>query len=86
MPSARSGLAAGVIDTAIYAVGGQDSTGVYLASMYAFNPLTNSWIFRPSMPTPRSLLAAGVVNGVLYAVGGQNAVYPVLGTVEAYTP
>jgi N-acetylneuraminic acid mutarotase len=85
MPTARSGLAVGVVNGVLYAVGGHsDAWGSAgdLATVEAYDPVTNSWTTKAPMPTARSGLAVGVVNGVLYAVGG----YSGRTTVEAFDP
>lgn len=89
MPTPRVGLAAGVIDGILYAVGGAnpDTTpSSHLGTLEAYDPKTDTWTAKAPMPTPRSFLAVGVVDGILYAVGGHNALSPNLATVEAYDP
>jgi len=82
MPTARTGLAAAVVDGKLYAIGGFN--GSNLATVEVFDPATGSWETRAPMPTPRTLLEAVTVDGLIYAVGGYNN--GVLGTVEAYNP
>jgi len=72
MPTERQGLAVGVVNGIIYAVGGQIATFEDVATVEAFNPATNTWSTAPSMPTARQLCSVGVINGILYAVGGQS--------------
>src|SRR3989441_53069 len=81
MPTPRTGLATGVVNGILYAVGGNDGVS-FLGTVEAYDPATNTWTTKASMPTVRTDLAAEVVNGILYAVGGNNG--PFLGTVEAY--
>ena len=74
----------------LYAVGGYDGTH-YLATVEAYNPVTNSWTTKASMPTPRLAPSVGVVNGILYAMGGDDYTdvfgdYSSHGIVEAYDP
>jgi hypothetical protein len=84
MSRARYGLAAGVVNGVLYAVGGPGSTGQLVE---AYDPSTNTWTTKAPMPTARHGLAAGVVNGVLYAVGGANFSSGIaVQTVEAYDP
>jgi hypothetical protein len=83
MPTARDGLAVGVVNGILYAVGGFNGSS-YVSTVEAYDPVTNTWTTKAPMPTARYLLAAGVVNGVLYAVGGFNG--SSLSTVEAYNP
>ena len=85
LPTPREGLAVGVVDGVLYAVGGTDEpTGGLFAVVEAYDPETNSWATRAAMPTARYSLGIGVVNGILYAVGGGAGV--ALNTVEAYDP
>ncbi len=83
MPTARNGLAAGVVNNQIYAIGGAGS-GSYLNTVEMYDPANNTWTPKASMPTARYLLAAGVVNNQIHALGGINGNY--LFTVEALTP
>ena len=90
MPTARWGLATGVVNGILYAVGGDDDTRV-LGTVEAYDPSTNSWVTKAVMPTPRHGLAVGVVNGILYAVGGdttdaETGFDIAVATVEAYDP
>jgi N-acetylneuraminic acid mutarotase len=87
MPTARIGLAAGVINGRLYAVGGCcDYNFNVLNTVEAYNPSTNAWATKASMPTAREDLAAGVVKGRLYAVGGDLQPRDGLNTVEAFNP
>jgi len=83
MPTPRTGLAVGVVNGILYAVGGdvETNTGVLdLPTVEAYDPVTDKWTPKAPMPTPRSGLAVGVVSGILYAIGGDNGST----TVEAY--
>ncbi|HEY5096254.1 MAG TPA: kelch repeat-containing protein [Candidatus Eremiobacteraceae bacterium] len=91
MPTARFGLAAGVVKGILYAVGGANDIngGGTLNTVEAYDSATNTWTTKASMPTARSGLAVGVINGILYAVGGcdNNTTQPHnFNTVEAYNP
>ena len=88
IPTARAGLAVGVVDGILYAVGGDTGADPYLSLVEAYNPTTNTWKSKAPMPTARSVLAVGVVNGILYAVGGisKHVAGRILDTVEAYNP
>ncbi len=94
--SSRSSMAAGrsslAVATAsngkIYAVGGVDSKGKFLATVEEYDPETNLWTSRKDMPTARyGLGLAAAKNGKLYAVGGccDSGGTP-LATVEEYDP
>ena len=88
MPTARSALAAAVINGTLYTVGGNNQGLAFLDTVEAYDPATNTWTTKAPMPVTRSFLTAGVVNGTLYAVGGSNgsASGNPFNTVEAFTP
>ncbi|HJT22946.1 MAG TPA: kelch repeat-containing protein, partial [bacterium] len=92
MPTARQGLAVGVVNGILYALGGigiahgGGSGSVYLNTVEAYNPATNSWSTMAPMPTARYGLSVAVMNGILYAVGGWNFSSGLLNTVETYDP
>jgi N-acetylneuraminic acid mutarotase len=90
MPTARYGLAGGVINGVFYVVGGRSDAGTgagtVLQTLEAYDSAGNTWTAKAPMPTARQLFGAGVVNGVLYAVGGEDAGGRYLNTVEAYDP
>ena len=73
IPTARYGLAAGVIDSVLYAVGGANRLVGPLSTLEAYDLKTNSWTERASMSTRRVNAAAAVLDGVLYVAGGLNA-------------
>jgi hypothetical protein len=84
---ARYVAAAAGVNGILYVMGGLTNIGgvnVYLASVEAYNPVTNTWTPKAPMPTARANLATVVVNGIIYAVGGWNGT--ALATVEAYNP
>jgi hypothetical protein len=85
MPTPRYGLAIGVVNGILYAVGGSPTANHPLATVEAYNPETDTWTPRKPMPTPRLYLGVGVENGILYAVGGITETDQ-LATVEAYDP
>jgi hypothetical protein len=86
MPTARWGLAVGVVNGVLYAVGGATPSHLRLTTVEAYDPGTNSWTTKAPMPTARHMLAAGVANGIIYAVGGSDNNGSPLSTVEAYNP
>lgn len=85
MSGARAGMAAAVVNRTIYVVGGSiPSAGgpaTALATVEAYDVLTNTWTTKMPMPTARSTPAAAAVNGTLYVIGGDGT-----GSVEAYDP
>lgn len=80
MPTPRAGLAVGVVDGKIYAIGGKDIHHVNTTEMY--DPETDTWSTKTPMPTGRGELAVGVVSGKIYAIGGS----PGRTTNEEYHP
>ena len=88
MPTARSSLAAGVINGIFYAVGGSDVDFQPSDALEAYDPATDTWTTKAPMPTPRDGLAAGVVNGILYVVGGEfgSPLPSATAILEAYNP
>jgi len=83
MPTARDGLAAGVINGILYAVGG-DNRFEYNTNE-AYDPATDTWTTKAPMPTGLDDPASGVLRGRLYALGGFND-NGFANTVEAYDP
>lgn len=85
MPTARSGLAAAVVNGKIYTFGGA-SLGTN-DKVEEYDPILNGWTTKASMPTARSGLGAATVNGIIYVIGGNSSSFPYyLSTVEAYDP
>jgi len=87
MPTARSGLAVGVVNGRLYAIGGFNG-GSVLGAVEAYDPSANAWTRKAAMPTPRANLAVAVANGILYAMGGTMSIDSINGltVVEAYDP
>jgi len=83
MPTPRDGLAIGVVNGLIYAVGGWN--GSPLSTVEAYDPVSDTWTTKAPMTTARAGMAVAVIKGILYAAGGQNGV-TALSTVEAYDP
>jgi hypothetical protein len=60
----------------LYVIGGEVSSsgfadrGIFLDSVYAFDPASGTWSSRASMPTARSGGGAAVVGGKIYVAGG----------------
>ncbi len=81
MLTARNHLAIGVVNSKIYAIGGDGMT-----TNEEYNPVTNSWTAKSPMPSVRYWgFACGVVQGKIYAIGGADAgLY--LKTNEEYDP
>jgi N-acetylneuraminic acid mutarotase len=89
LPTPRYGVAVGVVNGVLYAVGGQASGSGGLTVVEAYDPTSDTWASKASLPTSRFGLDVGVVNGVLYAVGGEASTTTgtsMVNTVEAYDP
>jgi N-acetylneuraminic acid mutarotase len=71
MPTARSALTTQFIDGILYAIGGQDFTGVPVNTSEAYDPKTDTWTSKAPMPTPRHHLTSAIVDGKLYVFGGR---------------
>jgi hypothetical protein len=55
-----------------YGYGNSAGSSFFYASMYAYDPATNTWTQLTSGTYPRDGMACGVVNGKLYVIGGRN--------------
>ena len=68
LPAARMDAAGGVLNSALYAVGGYD--GGTKTNVYHYDG--TNWTEVAGLPAARYESAAGVLNGALYAVGGDD--------------
>jgi N-acetylneuraminic acid mutarotase len=89
MPVGLHHVGIGVADGRLYVIGGYSKSGLSVwnpvATVYAYDPVTDSWSERASMPTARGALSVTEHQGKLYAIGG----YDRKGNnaqVEAYDP
>ena len=73
-------------DGKIYVPGGSLDTGFFpTATLWAYDPLTDSWdINLPPLPIPVLAAASGVINGHLYVAGGSQSSSSVLQTLFDY--
>jgi N-acetylneuraminic acid mutarotase len=61
----------------LYLIGGEFSRtglanqGIFLDTVYAFDPATATWTQKASMPTARSAGGAAVIDGKIYVAGGR---------------
>jgi N-acetylneuraminic acid mutarotase len=88
MPTPRGGLTAQIVEGKIYAIGGEQSHSVRLATNETFDPATNTWEAKAAMPTERTGPASAVVGGKIYVFGGgiETGIDLTTATVEAYDP
>jgi N-acetylneuraminic acid mutarotase len=69
MPTARSGIAAAVLQGQIFVFGGEAPAGTF-HQVEAYNPKSNSWSSHMRMPTSRHGLGAAAVAGRIYVISG----------------
>jgi len=91
MPTDRVTHAGGVINGILYVVGGNNSISGILATVEAYDPVTDTWSTMDPMPTARWGIGAGVIDGKLYVAGGAGAdpsgpSGANLDTLEVFTP
>lgn len=64
----------GVVGGRLYIIGGYSKSGLSVwnpvATVYAYDPTTDTWTERAPMPTVRGALSVAEHNGKLYAIGG----------------
>lgn len=80
----RAWMASAVANGHIFAIGGNNGTGV-LPVVEAYEPATDSWATKYPMFKVRSEVAAATVNGKIYVIGGVDSSGPTA-TVLVYDP
>ena len=74
MPVGLHHVGIGVTGGRLYVIGGYTQSGLTVwhpvATVYAYDPATDSWAERAPMPTARGALSVTVHEGKLYAIGG----------------
>ncbi|MBI4660184.1 MAG: hypothetical protein HY735_15195 [Verrucomicrobia bacterium] len=88
MPSARTQGGGAVVNGRFYVIGGFQPGAVGggdRASVFEYDPGSDSWLTKTSMPTWRGESAVGVIGGKIYVAGGANASEVVADTL-VYTP
>jgi N-acetylneuraminic acid mutarotase len=90
MPTARGGMASGVVGVAIVVVGGEGNvdapSGVFDA-VELYNPVADAWTELDPMPRPRHGMGAVGVDGVLYVPGGADVQgFGAVATHESFAP
>jgi N-acetylneuraminic acid mutarotase len=89
MPMPLIAAAAAEVDGILYAAGGNMKfyAANQLATLFAYNPKTDSWTQKKDMPTARELPAASVVDRIVYVIGGGSVLNrSATDAVEAYDP
>lgn len=85
LPTARKGLAFAFLGNLIYAIGGEDASGV-LSRVERYDPARDAWIEVAPKPVPVTDVQAAVINGRIYVPGGRTAGGEVTGVLEIYDP
>jgi N-acetylneuraminic acid mutarotase len=89
MPVGLHHVGLGVTGGRLYVIGGYKQSGFSVwkpvATVYAYDPGTDSWAERAPMPTERGALAVTVLDGKLYAIGGSDGKAN-RAAVEVYDP
>jgi N-acetylneuraminic acid mutarotase len=74
MPVGLHHVGIGVTGGRLYVIGGYRQSGLTVwepvATVYAYDPATDTWTDRSPMPTARGALSVTVHDGKLYAIGG----------------
>ncbi|MBK9097680.1 MAG: T9SS type A sorting domain-containing protein [bacterium] len=95
MPDNIGGAGIAVVGELIYIIGGThkasssgDPTAKPVSTIWAYDPVAETWTQKADLPTARLLLSACVIDGKIYAIGGttenwENVFYKV---VEVYDP
>ena len=89
MPVGLHHVGIGVSGGKLYVIGGYEQSGLTVwhpvATVYAYDPATNTWTEREPMPTPRGALSVTEHEGKLYAIGGYDRKANIA-VVEVYDP
>jgi len=70
MPAAKAFGASAVINGILYVAGGANASG-QSATVYAYDPASNTWSTKASMPAARNDLMGVALGGLMYVIGGQ---------------
>jgi N-acetylneuraminic acid mutarotase len=89
MPVGLHHMGIGVAGGRIYVIGGYRHSGLSVwqpvATVYAYDPATDTWTERAPMPSPRGALSVTEHEGRLYAIGGYDRTAN-SAAVEVYDP
>jgi N-acetylneuraminic acid mutarotase len=90
MPTARGGIASGVVDGKIAVVGGEgnpDAASGVFPQAELYDPVADAWTSLADMPTPRHGMGAAGFEGKLYVPGGADVMaFAAVDTHEVLTP
>ena len=82
--SCRTSVGVAVLDSYMYAVGGQDGVSC-LNFVERYDPQLNKWTKVASMSTRRLGVGVAVLGGYLYAVGGSDGTSPLNTGMQYFT-
>ena len=85
MPTARARLAVASYAGLVYAIGGENASGV-TGMVERYDPATDRWTPRASKPTLVTGIGAAIIGGQIYVPGGCMAYGEAKTTVEVYDP
>ncbi len=85
MPTSRGSFQCVTINGIAYMIGGANGGGK-IATIEAYDSLTNTWSAKANIPTPRMRLGVATVNSKIYAIGGNSGGLTSSNTVEEYDP
>jgi DNA-binding CsgD family transcriptional regulator len=85
LPKARSRLAVVADASRIYAIGGENATGV-TGEVGIYDPASNGWLAGSTKPTAVSNVAAVLLDRRVYVPGGTTAMGNVTNVLEVYDP
>jgi len=89
MPMGLHHVGIGVTGGRLYVIGGYRQAGLSVwhpvATVYVYDPTTDTWAERAPMPTARGALSVTVHDGKLYAIGGYDRTANTA-AVEVYDP
>jgi N-acetylneuraminic acid mutarotase len=77
LPQPMHHTMAASVNGVLYVIGGEISNngvanvGIFLDTVYAYDPVSATWTQKASMPTQRSAGAADVIDGNIYVAGGR---------------
>jgi len=80
MHEARGGLGVAVVNDKIYAIGGYNGSGPYLATNEEYDPATDTWTLKTPLPTPMAYFGIAVYQDKIYCISGET------GATQVYSP
>jgi N-acetylneuraminic acid mutarotase len=84
MPTPRFGARLALLDSKIWAIGGNDNSHVRKVEIY--DPIQNSWVSGPSLSNQRHAPVTWVLNGKIYVGGGFSSNFGYQDSIEVYDP